>query len=1161
MRLYWMNEMSSPETNWPVFYDPEGRRVRKVRRVWIFLAAVFSLMAALFVASVLINPLLPKLDLRPVAALPSAADVKPPAPPEITSPRGQQARRSEAALQRTLAKTKVIAAKRPALMPITPPKSGVTAAANNTQAAPLAIGFYVNWDDSSYQSLKLHLNQLDWVVPEWIRLQTGSNPVVSEIDPRALDYIRRTRSSVPILPMIHNSKDGKWDVPALIEAIATEDSRRRVINTLSQIVENNQFQGICIDFEEVPAASQANLLKFMQELHLAFKSRNWLVTQAIPYADSEWNYRAYSEANDYLMLMAYDEHWSDSNPGSIASQKWFEETYAERMNEMPASKTIVCIGGYGYDWKKGGETTEMTFQEAVLEARDSEAKVQFDESSKNPYFKYQEEDGSEHTVWFLDAVTAFNQTRVLTSSPHKPAGFALWRLGSEDPSLWAIFGHHQFDAKPSDMHDIRYPYDVDFEGMGEILQVIAEPQAGARDIEISPHTQIVTKEQYTAIPSSYVIRRVGYRPGLIALTFDDGPDPVWTPKILDILKQEKVPAAFFIIGQNGETEPNLVKRIVAEGHDIGNHTFTHPNLGEIPGRLTELELTSTQRLIESLTGRSTRLFRPPYFGDAEPTTPDEVDPAVRAQHLGYLTVGLRVDPDDWATPGADEIIKRTMAGITNPDADQRGQVVLLHDAGGDRSQTVEMLPKLIHELRNRGYRFVTISELAGLPQSQTMPVVPSERGLLAQTDKIVFYGMAYFSWGIHWLFLIGIVLGLARLFFIGILAFAQRRRSHYRELTHAGESYQPFVSIIVPAYKEEKVIAQTIKSLLASDYPNFEIIVVDDGSPDRTSEVVREQFADHSRVRLFTKTNGGKAAALNYGLQRAAGEVIVALDADTIFQPNTLGALAHRFADQRYGAIAGNAKVGNRINIITRWQALEYITAQNLDRRAFSSLDCITVVPGAVGAWRRDLLEQVGGFASDTLAEDQDLTLKIRRMGYKIGYEDQAIAWTEAPDTVRALAKQRFRWSFGTLQCMWKHADALFRPRYGALGFIALPNVWIFQIIFPLISPIMDLMLIWSFISSVIERLQHPAEYSLTNIKQVMFYYALFLAVDWLAAAFAFLLERKESWSLLWWLFLQRFCYRQVMYYVMVKSVYAALKGAVVGWGKLERKATVEAHT
>jgi cellulose synthase/poly-beta-1,6-N-acetylglucosamine synthase-like glycosyltransferase len=206
------------------------------------------------------------------------------------------------------------------------------------------------------------------------------------------------------------------------------------------------------------------------------------------------------------------------------------------------------------------------------------------------------------------------------------------------------------------------------------------------------------------------------------------------------------------------------------------------------------------------------------------------------------------------------------------------------------------------------------------------------------------------------------------------------------------------------------------------------------------------------------------------------------------------------------------------------------------------------------------LIERAGGFTSDTLAEDQDLTLRVRRLGYDIGYEESAVAWTEAPDTLRGLDKQRFRWSFGTLQCMWKHRDALFRRRYGTLGFIGMPNVWLFQILFPLISPLMDLVLVWTLVSAGLERFEHAQQFSTGNLRQVLFYYALFLAVDWLASAFAFALERRERWSLLWWLFLQRFGYRQVMYYVMLKSVAAAARGAIVGWGKLDRKATVEAE-
>jgi peptidoglycan-N-acetylglucosamine deacetylase len=1152
----------------PVFYDPHGRRSRRVFRTGMPLAVVSTIIAATFAASFFINPILPSLKLQPISnSLPKPEDTKlaPTPPPLPATKSAQQAKRAQTELKRAFSTVRFVPAKRPEQMRVTPPPASMPTPKLPAVTKPLAVGFYVNWDDTSRASLKRNLARLDWVVPEWVRLQDGDYPLAPDIDPRALDLIRRERPQLPILPLVQNFQNEEWNSDILAHVVADEPARQRLVNALVQLVDENKFAGVCIDVEEVPPAAQANLYRFMEELHAAFQPRGWLVVQAVPFDNPDWNYKAYAATTDYLFLMAYDQHWSSSEPGPIAAQNWFTEVLARRMHELDPAHTVICLGNYGYDWTQGEkDAPELSFQEAVLAARDSDAEIKFDPATSTPTFKYEEEDGSQHTVWFLDAVTAFNQMHA--AAQYHPAGFALWRLGSEDPSLWSVFGTGMQPAEMSaeGLREIRYGYDVDFDGTGEILHIEAAPHNGERAVDQDATSGLVTDEKYDPnnYPSTFVIQRTGDRPGLVALTFDDGPDPVWTPRMLDILKAEHVPATFFVIGEYGQANPDLIRRIVNEGHDIGNHTYSHPNLGEVPSWITDLELTATQRLIESLTGRSTKLFRPPYYGDSEPETPNELEPLVRAEQLGYITVGLHIDPDDWRRPGIDEIVKRTVDGVTNPNAtdETRGEVVLLHDGGGDRSETVAALPQIIEQLRAKGYRFVTVSELAGVTQAQTMPPVPQQRGLFARTDALGFYALSTGSWLLHWLFVIGIVLGIGRLLIIGALALAQRLRSRRRELTHAGETYQPFVSVIIPAYKEELVIAKTIKSLLRSDYPAFEIIVVDDGSPDRTSEVVRGMFAGEERVRLFTKENGGKAEALNYGFRRARGEVIIGLDADTIFAPQTIGALAHRFYDPHIGAVAGNAKVGNRINIVTRWQALEYITSQNLDRRAFASLNCITVVPGAVGAWRRELLERAGGFSSDTLAEDQDLTLRVRRLGYKIGYEETAVAWTEAPDTMGGLSKQRFRWSFGTLQCMWKHKDALFRPRYGTLGFIAMPNVWIFQIIFPLITPIMDLMVVWTIIHNVLERLEHPAEQAMSNPKQVLFYYALFLAVDWLSAAFAFLLEKREQWKLLWWLFLQRFGYRQIMYTVMVKSVYMATRGPLVGWGKLERKDTVVVH-
>jgi cellulose synthase/poly-beta-1,6-N-acetylglucosamine synthase-like glycosyltransferase len=371
------------------------------------------------------------------------------------------------------------------------------------------------------------------------------------------------------------------------------------------------------------------------------------------------------------------------------------------------------------------------------------------------------------------------------------------------------------------------------------------------------------------------------------------------------------------------------------------------------------------------------------------------------------------------------------------------------------------------------------------------------------------------------------------------------------------------LSVIIPVLDEAQSLPLLVGELdeVADEHGyELQIIIVDDGSTDGTYAKVVGEFGNNPRVRAFSKSNSGKSAALNFGIQQTQSEIIFAQDADTIILPDAIEKLVRHFANSKVGAVAGNAKVGNRINVLTKWQALEYITSQNLDRRAFAALNCMTVVPGAIGAWRRELIIQAGGFTSDTLAEDADLTLKILRAGHLIEYEEEAIALTEAPDTIRGFLKQRFRWMYGTLQAAWKHSNAILRPRYGALGIVALPNIFIFQVLFPLISPLMDLLLIGSLASWLWQRYQHPTDLTVNDtLMRIAIFYVLFLAIDFLGALVAFLLERKEQWSLLFWLFFQRFLYRQLMYYVAIRAVATAIRGRIAGWGKLERKATVRA--
>ena len=1127
----------------PIFFDPSGRRASRVSRLGLVIAVVSTLFAVACAISLFVAPNLEAVQLwHRNHGLHALAKVKA-AEPQLLKP----AEKLAAEIRARQKQLRPAPAAHSGNMHTPPPSLG------RPKGRPLAVGFYVNWDDNSYPALKRALPSLDWVIPTWLHLSGPDMTLHEDIDSKALELIRRQKPSTPILPLLQNAVDGNWDGAGLARLLADPGRRQALVNEIVGFLAAHHFQGITVDFEEVPASSQADLKTFLGELSDAFNPHGWGLVLSVPFDDPDWDYKGYADIVDFELLMAYDEHWAGKDPGSIAGQSWFEQTLDKRMKELDPDQTIIALGSYGYDWAQGQNAETLTFQDAMDRASDAQADVAFDRDTENPHYSYSEDDGTVHQVWFLDSVTAYNEIHAADS--YKPWGYAVWRLGSEDPSVWSLVGQ-PYGAPPPDMHTIGQGEDIDIESQGEILQIASTPSSGARTYSVDKDDGLIADEHYTAFPSSYVIQRVGTAPHEIALTFDDGPDPEWTPKILDILKAKHVPATFFVIGEQAEMSPGLIQREVAEGHDVGNHSFTHPNMGNIPPGIVTLELNATQRLFEALTGRSMRLFRAPYFGDAEPTTADELVPIQIAQKMGYIAVGLHIDPDDWKRPPADQIVDSVLTQVAHQSPDRQSRVILLHDGGGDRSQTVLALPRIIDGLRAQGYRFVTVGQLAGLSRDQVMPPLPP--GSLARwADRSVFLTLGWFGHFLRWLFIAAVCLGVARLLLLGGLALLNWFRDRRRQpLPMQGE---PLVSVLIPAYNEEKVIASSIRRILKSRHTQLEVIVVDDGSTDATAQVVTEHYADEPRVRLIRIANGGKANAVNTALRASHGDVVVALDADTQFEPETIPRLVRWFADPQVGAVAGNAKVGNRINLITLWQALEYITAQNLERRALAALDTITVVPGAVGAWRRSALEQLGGFPGDTLAEDQDLTLAVQRAGYRALFDASAIAWTEAPDTARGLAKQRFRWAFGTLQCLWKHRRATFNPRYGALGMVALPQVWLFQIVFSVVSPLVDLLMVWQLFSTGLDYLQHRGHFNYDNLVKMGIFYAVFMAVDLAASVLAFVMEKREQWSLLWWLVLQRFGYRQLMYYVVVRSVWTAIRGPSVAWGKQERKATVQA--
>jgi cellulose synthase/poly-beta-1,6-N-acetylglucosamine synthase-like glycosyltransferase/spore germination protein YaaH/peptidoglycan/xylan/chitin deacetylase (PgdA/CDA1 family) len=1015
----------------------------------------------------------------------------------------------------------------------------------------------VNWDPTSFTSLRAHYRELDLLIPEWLHMTSLDGRMRMEADAPLLDWLRREGIDIQIMPLLNNfdAATGTWRSRELAAFLSDPAAERRLLANLEAYVRIRRFAGVVLDFEEVPESSQHAFRQFVVELTARMRGLGGKVLVSLPAADASYDYQFFGQATDGIILMDYDEHWPGSAPGPVASQRWFVKNLGQISRLVPREKVLVGIGSHGYDWivaRKAPPARSGTFEEALVTAQESEATITLDPDALNPQFEYYDEQGRRHVVWFLDAISSYNE--IVESDRAGMAGVALWRLGSEDPTLWAIFDQDSATAANRELLKRTSDwYDLVRDGAGEILHLASTPRTGRRSFHYDGSSGLITEATYDELPTPYIVQMVGDVPGKIVLSFDDGPDPEYTPKILDILKAKHAPAIFFVTGLQANKFMGLMRRIYAEGHEVGNHTFTHPDISQLPPAELRLELNLSQRLFECELGVKTIFFRPPYNVDSDPDTPGEVRPLETVQKLGYVIVGNKIDPKDYLLRDPTAIIANTFAQLAS------GHVVLLHDGGGDRRATVAALPELIDRLRAEGKEIVPLGALLGKTRDQVMPRLDRRDRWIARGDFFIFHLIGLTNLAIAWVFVAAIGLVSGRLIVIGILAVYQKLR---RRLPAPPAEFRPRVAVLIPAYNEERVIVRTVRSVLASDWPELEVVVVDDGSQDATYAELERAFGTDRRVRILRQPNQGKPAALSYGLSTITAEILVGVDADTYIEPDAIRLLVRHFVDPKVAAVAGNAKVGNRHNLLTRWQALEYITSQNLDRRAFDVLNCITVVPGAIGAWRTAVVRECGGFPSDTVAEDTDLTLSILRRGYRIRYDDEAVAWTEAPDRWGTLVRQRFRWTFGTLQAVWKHRDTLARRRYGTLGWVALPNVFIFQLFLPMFSPVVDLMMAWSFFWwGFAKALQHwpvfvlPQVFAVSteHLIDVLMFFLVFTLVDLLACELAFLLEKGESHRLLFWLVPQRFAYRQMMYYVLFRTLVRALEGSTVGWGRVER--------
>jgi peptidoglycan-N-acetylglucosamine deacetylase len=1002
---------------------------------------------------------------------------------------------------------------------------------------PIRAGFFVNWDVQSLFSLRQNASKMNMVLPEWFFVQDTSDEILVDIEPKALAIMRQNH--LAIVPMISNFVN-EWKGKNVHRIISNQKRKAKFIQSILNVLDKYHFQGVNIDFEELVEKSDENFNAFIKDISEALHQKGYIVSQDVAPFNDDYNYTELSKYNDLLFLMAYDQHNAGSKYGAVAAQEWVENALDDIIKKVPQEKVVLCIAAFGYDWPDKYLGSTLTYQEAITIAQENESKIDFDNNDYNLNYSYEDDEGILHKVCFTDAGTLFNVMRA--SADFGTSGVAMWRLGSEDARVWNFYSRNlcidslrKYPFNFNSISKVPISDNIDYTGEGEVLNLLSIAQEGDIKIERDTEDMLISEETYLSLPTNFVVQKSGNIAKKIVLTFDDGPDEKYTPEILEILKKYNVPASFFVTGVNAVSNIPLLRKLYNEGYEIGNHTFTHVNLLISSDARIKLELRSTRRLIEAITHHSTILFRPPYDVDAEPTNALDLHPLYIAKQDEYIYVGSSIDPRDWEEGiSADTIYQRA--------TDQRvlGNIILMHDAGGNRDETIKALPRIIEFYQKNGYKFVTLADYLGKTKSELMPAVKGGFNTYLLYADNALARITYFQEHmLSWLFYFALILVLFRIFAIAFLVFIRKKKG-----TSSNLMEHHLVSIIVPAFNEEVNVLKTIETLLKSTHKNIEIVFVDDGSTDNTLDKVKLLFADHPMVKIFTKINGGKASAINYGIENASAEIVVCIDADTQLAHDAISELISDFADSTVASVAGNVKVGNKLNLLTRWQSIEYTTSQNFDRLAFDVVNGIMVVPGAIGAFRKSAVKKVGGFSTDTLAEDCDITLKLLDEGYKVKTNNRAIAYTEVPETVAMFMKQRRRWSFGIMQSFWKHRKKLFGFSKPNLGWAVLPNMLIYQLLLPLFSPLVDIMLLVSLISG--------------KTMLVLVLYFGYMIIDLLISAVAYYIEKKEIPFLKLLLIIpQRIIYRQLLFVVLIQSYLRAIKGELVHWGILKRTGNV----
>ncbi|MDJ0631022.1 MAG: glycosyltransferase [Rhodobacter sp.] len=1008
------------------------------------------------------------------------------------------------------------------------------------QATRVVSGFVPYGDATALSGLRANCSRLDAVFYEAfsIGLPGGAIRPLGEhaADFPLADFVSgwKSRNRPAAFPVLTPSVEAT--TAELARVLDERTSNGRFFADLEALALENVDGGLCLNLSGHPGLSAAVLEPVVRAIRAKLAAARLQTCLIGPAEAGFWEVEAISELVDRAVVLGFRAPIAPSEP--VAPQGWLESQLPPVRTQLAPDRTSFALATFGEVWTSGARLPErVSFAEAMLRARAYGGETGFSADPGNTVIRYLDDRRRINQIWLADSVSFYNARQVVQGAP-----VVLWPLGYEDPAIWSLLG----PLDDSDRVRMAIEAPISFgnhavvEGSGPFSSIITAAVPGQRRIELSASR--IRSQSFQSIPSPHRIEYFGDdgRPGRLALTFQGLGAPWAIKELLTILERRELKATFFVSTRDLLDHRETIPLLIAAGHMIGTQTEPRPSSFMLSRVWTSIRNNMAQHYLAHEYGYRTVFVQNPARHGQLPGDKTVLDQLQGLQAEGYLPVNSSL-----AAPFGRFDPEAFLARVNETAVVQPANVMRFDFSRQNDQETISLLPTILDSMTRAGFRIEPLEHMAGLEPNDALHVAAPDR---LRRDEVT-YSAIRFGWiGIqNTILLLALVVALRSPIYLS-LAFLRREKYPF------DEAYTPPVSVIIPAYNEAKVIESSVRSVLASDYPRLEVVVIDDGSIDETAAVVVDRFRAERRVSLWSEENHGKWFAENLGMGVSKSPIFVIVDADTLIDPGAISHLVQPFKDERVGAVAGTVEIGNRENFLTACQTIEYLVTQAVMRRAYEAFDGIIVVPGAIGAWRAEAVRKAGGVSGNTITEDADLTVAVHRAGYRVAYQPMARSFTEAPNTVRAFLRQRLRWTFGMFQVSWKHKGSILEGL--PVGYISLVDAVWYGLVTSLIYPFVDLVFFasavyWVF-SFATEGTAGLTDFPVT----ASLGFLLLAAVDFVNVLAAFAFSRRFEWKLLPVVPLLRFGYRQLLYISSIRSILRAMVGRLSSWQKLKRSGT-----